>query len=313
MRDAVICEPLRTPVGGFGGSLRDVPAQELAATVIRALIERTGLPPESVDDVLLGPLLPDDGRTGDRPRRRPRRRAARDRLRHPDRPPLRLGAAGRALRRDAGAVRRLGRRPRRWRGVDEQRAVLLDRHAVGRQGRSRRAAAGRPGPRPGHRRRPEPPGARRHARDGGEPAPRVQDLPRGAGRVRRPQPPAGGGRGRGRPVRRRDRPGHREGPEERHGRRPRRAHPPRLERRDARQAAPDHGQGRPRGHRHRRQRQRPERRRRHRDRHPPRARPPSSACARWPGSSPGASPACRRRPWASARCRRRRRRWPWPA
>ena len=32
MRDAVICEPLRTPVGGFGGSLRDVPAQVLAAT-----------------------------------------------------------------------------------------------------------------------------------------------------------------------------------------------------------------------------------------------------------------------------------------
>jgi acetyl-CoA C-acetyltransferase len=58
VRDAVICEPLRTPVGGFGGSLRDVPPQELAATVIRALIERTGLPPESVDDVLLGHCYP---------------------------------------------------------------------------------------------------------------------------------------------------------------------------------------------------------------------------------------------------------------
>ena len=45
MRDAVICEPLRTPVGGFGGSLRDVPAHDLAATVIRALMERTGIPP----------------------------------------------------------------------------------------------------------------------------------------------------------------------------------------------------------------------------------------------------------------------------
>jgi acetyl-CoA C-acetyltransferase len=56
--DAVICEPLRTPVGGFGGSLRDVPVQELAATVIRALVERTGLPPESVDDVLLGHCYP---------------------------------------------------------------------------------------------------------------------------------------------------------------------------------------------------------------------------------------------------------------
>jgi acetyl-CoA C-acetyltransferase len=55
---AVICEPLRTPVGGFGGSLRDVPVQELAATVIRAVMERTGLPPESVDDVLLGHCYP---------------------------------------------------------------------------------------------------------------------------------------------------------------------------------------------------------------------------------------------------------------
>ncbi|RBY80571.1 acetyl-CoA C-acyltransferase [Geodermatophilus sp. TF02-6] len=58
MRDAVICEPLRTPVGGFGGSLRDVPVQELAATVIRAVVERTGLAPEAVDDVLLGHCYP---------------------------------------------------------------------------------------------------------------------------------------------------------------------------------------------------------------------------------------------------------------
>jgi acetyl-CoA C-acetyltransferase len=58
MREAVICEPLRTPVGGFGGSLRDVPVQELASTVIRALMERTGLPPESVDDVVLGHCYP---------------------------------------------------------------------------------------------------------------------------------------------------------------------------------------------------------------------------------------------------------------
>jgi acetyl-CoA C-acetyltransferase len=56
--DAVICEPLRTPVGGFGGSLRDVPAVDLASTVISALVERTGLPPEAVDDVLLGHCYP---------------------------------------------------------------------------------------------------------------------------------------------------------------------------------------------------------------------------------------------------------------
>lgn len=58
MRDAVICEPLRTPVGGFGGVLRDVAAHELAAVVIRALMERTGIDPHAVDDVVLGHCYP---------------------------------------------------------------------------------------------------------------------------------------------------------------------------------------------------------------------------------------------------------------
>ena len=38
--------------------LRDVPAHELAATVIRALLDRTGLPGEAVDDVILGHCYP---------------------------------------------------------------------------------------------------------------------------------------------------------------------------------------------------------------------------------------------------------------
>jgi acetyl-CoA C-acetyltransferase len=54
MRDAVICEPLRTPVGRFGGMFRDVPVTELATTVIRAILERTGVPHDEIDDVLLG-------------------------------------------------------------------------------------------------------------------------------------------------------------------------------------------------------------------------------------------------------------------
>jgi acetyl-CoA C-acetyltransferase len=53
-RDAVICEPLRTPVGRFGGVLRDVGAAALAATVIRELVARTGLRGEDVDDVIMG-------------------------------------------------------------------------------------------------------------------------------------------------------------------------------------------------------------------------------------------------------------------
>jgi acetyl-CoA C-acetyltransferase len=58
MREAVICEPLRTPVGRYGGVFRDVPAHELGATVVRALLERTRLPPDAVDDVILGNVYP---------------------------------------------------------------------------------------------------------------------------------------------------------------------------------------------------------------------------------------------------------------
>lgn len=54
MREAVICEPVRTPVGGFGGALRDVQAAVLASTIIRALLERTGINPELVSDIILG-------------------------------------------------------------------------------------------------------------------------------------------------------------------------------------------------------------------------------------------------------------------
>ena len=58
MREAVICEPLRTPIGRFGGVLKPVPAVELAATVIRALVERAGLPGDAVDEVILGHCYP---------------------------------------------------------------------------------------------------------------------------------------------------------------------------------------------------------------------------------------------------------------
>jgi acetyl-CoA C-acetyltransferase len=57
-RDVVICEPLRTPVGRFGGTLKDVPAHTLAAGLIRGLLDRTGLDPAAVDDVLLGQGYP---------------------------------------------------------------------------------------------------------------------------------------------------------------------------------------------------------------------------------------------------------------
>jgi acetyl-CoA C-acetyltransferase len=51
MRRAAIVAPMRTPVGTFGGSLRDVPVENLAATAITAVLEQTGIDPELVEDV----------------------------------------------------------------------------------------------------------------------------------------------------------------------------------------------------------------------------------------------------------------------
>ncbi|WP_405181928.1 acetyl-CoA C-acetyltransferase [Nocardia sp. NBC_01377] len=58
MRDAVICEPLRTPVGRYGGMFKDVPAADLASSVLRELVRRTGIDGADVDDVLFGQCYP---------------------------------------------------------------------------------------------------------------------------------------------------------------------------------------------------------------------------------------------------------------
>ena len=58
MLDAVICEPLRTPVGRFGGALKDIAPEDLAATVIREIITRTGISGSDVDDVIVGQASP---------------------------------------------------------------------------------------------------------------------------------------------------------------------------------------------------------------------------------------------------------------
>lgn len=58
MRDAVVCEPVRTAVGRYGGVFRDVSAATLAATVLAGLLERTGLAAEQVDEVILGQCYP---------------------------------------------------------------------------------------------------------------------------------------------------------------------------------------------------------------------------------------------------------------
>ncbi|AJW38422.1 acetyl-CoA acetyltransferase [Rhodococcus sp. 06-418-5] len=58
MPDAVICEPLRTPVGRFGGQFKDISAQALAGAVIAELVTRTGISGADIDDVILGQASP---------------------------------------------------------------------------------------------------------------------------------------------------------------------------------------------------------------------------------------------------------------
>ena len=53
MRRAAIVTPLRTGVGGFGGTLRPLTADRLAASVIKAVVERSGVDPERIDEVVM--------------------------------------------------------------------------------------------------------------------------------------------------------------------------------------------------------------------------------------------------------------------
>jgi acetyl-CoA C-acetyltransferase len=57
MEDVVIVAAGRTPVGKFGGTLAKIPAAELGAKVIKTLLERIGLDPGAVDEVIMGQVL----------------------------------------------------------------------------------------------------------------------------------------------------------------------------------------------------------------------------------------------------------------
>jgi acetyl-CoA C-acetyltransferase len=53
MRRAAIVSPLRTAVGAFGGSLKPIPADQLASAILKALVERSGIDPERIDEVVM--------------------------------------------------------------------------------------------------------------------------------------------------------------------------------------------------------------------------------------------------------------------
>jgi len=57
MQEVVIVSGVRTAVGKFGGSLTDIPAYELGALVIKEAVNRAGIKPEEVDEVIFGNVL----------------------------------------------------------------------------------------------------------------------------------------------------------------------------------------------------------------------------------------------------------------
>ena len=111
MTDIVIASAARTPVGTFNGAFASLPAHDLGKVAIKAALERAGVKPEEVDEVILGQILtagagPEPGPPGGDQCRHPGRE---DRPRH--QPALRLGPARRGARRPADPQRR---RRRSW-------------------------------------------------------------------------------------------------------------------------------------------------------------------------------------------------------
>ncbi|MDA2895321.1 acetyl-CoA C-acetyltransferase [Mycolicibacterium sp. BiH015] len=58
MRDAVICEPVRTPIGRYNGMFKSLTAVELGVVALQGLLARTGVAPEAVEDVIVGHCYP---------------------------------------------------------------------------------------------------------------------------------------------------------------------------------------------------------------------------------------------------------------
>ena len=56
--DAVICEPVRTPIGRYGGMFKSLTAVDLGVAALQGLLERTGVAPDAVEDVILGHCYP---------------------------------------------------------------------------------------------------------------------------------------------------------------------------------------------------------------------------------------------------------------
>jgi len=57
MKEVYIVSAVRTPIGSYGGSLKDIPATKLGAVAIKSAIDKAGIRPDQVDEVLMGCVL----------------------------------------------------------------------------------------------------------------------------------------------------------------------------------------------------------------------------------------------------------------
>lgn len=73
MKETVVLGGARTPFGRFGGGLKDVPAVDLGGAAIRGALDRSGVPTDAVDEVIMGMVL--QGGTGQIPSRQAARKA----------------------------------------------------------------------------------------------------------------------------------------------------------------------------------------------------------------------------------------------
>ncbi len=195
----VIASAARTPVGSFNGSLASLPAHELGKIAIKAALERAGVQPGDVSEVIMGQILAaGEGQN-------PARQASIGAGIPVDAPAWRInqlcGSGLRAVALGMQQIRRLGPPDRRRRRPGEHepgaaRRPPAQRHEDGRRGAHRHHDQGRPVGR--LQRLP-------HGHHGRERRAPVADHARGAGPLRRRLAEQGGGGQEGRQVQGRDR------------------------------------------------------------------------------------------------------------
>ena len=131
MAEAFIAGAVRTAIGKRNGSLAGVHPVDLGAHALRGLVDRTGIDPAAVDDVIMGCVSQIGPQTFDIARKcLAVGRTAGERARRHHRPAVRVVPAGGPFRRPGGDVRHPGPRGRGRRGEHEHRHHGVNRHPV---------------------------------------------------------------------------------------------------------------------------------------------------------------------------------------